>query len=84
MHIQIDDIPEEDEAGKVRAGTTFCAVTIEENPTTVLITAYSQKSRLFLTVYADGTMNVVEDDDWQGLVFDKEEPALSLAAKAGF
>jgi hypothetical protein len=89
MRIVIDDIGQEirgkyDDGSKVGAGTEFCLVTVEENPTSVLITAYSNLSRVMLMINDHGGMNVTRDYDWNGgIVFDKKEPAPSLAAKAG-
>ncbi len=82
MRIEIDDIMEESEGGKVGMGTNFCLVTVAEKLDGLVITVHSRMTHFDLTVDPEGFTGISYDTP--AIVFDKEEPASSLAAKAGF
>jgi hypothetical protein len=87
MRISIDEAGKDirgyhDDGHKVDVCTRFCLVTVAEKSDGLVITVHSRIEHFDLTVDHEGFTGISYDTPH--IVFDKEEPALSLAAEAGF
>lgn len=79
MRIAIDDIPEEDEGGKVEIHNTNYTLSIQESPRSpdyLLVVVETYRDKMLFGINEDGAIIIQPGD--------KKKPAPSLAAKAGF
>jgi hypothetical protein len=86
MRISIDEAGKDiqgyhDDGHKVDVCTRFCLVTVAEKSEGLVITVHSRMTHFNVTVDPEGFTKTEYDSP--NIVFDKEEPALSLEAEAG-
>jgi hypothetical protein len=87
MRISIDEAGKDirgyhDDGHKVDVCTRYCLVTVAEKSEGLVITVHTHMTHFHVTVDSEGFTGV--SYDMPSIVFDKEEPALSLEAEAGF